>query len=530
MKVGIIGGGHNGLVLAGYLAKGGYDVTIFEARDRVGGLCVNEEIFPGHTISTVATYYGMFRPQIIADLELERHGLRPYLTHPAEVVLMPDQKYLFTPRDGSESLHSVGELYSDDLEGWQRFWTDMSKGAELIGPFYHKPKTTRQDLVEVLRKKRLDILADNLFDGSLFGVLEKYLDNDYFKAAAATCTPGFATSKGSVFGCMHHGTAETCGVKGAWGLVRGGMGMISEALEKSARASGVKIRTKCSVKKIRLENGKATGLELTEHAFEPFDLIVSNADPLTTFSKLLPETLYPKVVDATESAQGESTLKEISKHLSERSHATPAQVSAGKVHLLLKRLPVFPTLEKLNHNYAGIIVVAPAVRDIVADSKRVPQGHMPENLMMTMAFPTVTDDTVAPFGEHHMNIDIHYLPLRNEGKRWNDDSKEIILRAVFDSLKKHAPDIEDVVLDSYVVSPEDLRQRFGVGSALCWHLPMTSEFVFEKRVMPGCDPYRTPIDNVYLCGAGTYGGGNVTGVAGYNCARVMQKNKVGSKR
>lgn len=526
MKVGIIGGGHNGLVLAGYLAKDAHDVTIFEARAKVGGLCVNEEIFPGHTISTVASYYGMFRPQIISDLELDHHGLSPYLTNPAEVVLLPDDKYLFTPRDGSESKHSVGDLYSDDLEGWQRFWTDLGKGSELIGPLYHKPKTTRQEVVDVLKKKHLDKVAENVFDGSLFALIDTYLDNDYFKAAAATCTPGFATNKGSVFGCMHHGTAETCGVKGAWGLVKGGMGMVSVALENSALANGVKIKTNSAVKKVRVEKGKATGLEFAGGHFEPFDVIVSSVDPLTTFTKLLPE-----VLDATPDGDTDGlSLAAIRKHLTEKLQNTSAKVSAGKVHFLLKRLPVFPILEKLSHNYAGIIVVAPAVRDIVADSKRVPAGQMPENLMMTMAFPTVTDDTLAPEGEHHMNIDIHYLPVTNEGKRWNDTSKEIILKAVIENLKRHAPDIEECILDSYVVSPEDLRQRFGVGSALCWQLPMTSEYLFEKRVMPGCDPYRTPISNVYLCGAGSYAGGNVTGVAGYNCAQVLLKHKVGSKR
>jgi phytoene dehydrogenase-like protein len=509
MKVGIVGGGHNGLVLAGYLARDGFDVTVFEARERVGGLCVTEEIFPGHQISTVASYYGMFRRQIIEDLKLDSYGLQPYLTDPAEIVLLPNNGYVFTPRDGSESKISAGELSEQDRKGWIEFWTEMGKGAALIGPYYFQPRTTRQQMVDLLRENGLEVLAKNLFDGSLFDVFDHYCKNPYLKAAAATCTPGFASNKGSVFGCMHHGTAETCGVEGAWGQVRGGMGKISESLAKSAEASGVKIRTGARVSSISVVDGRATGVLLDDGSIEECDLVVSNVDPYATLKNLLSDV-------------------PLSSELKEQINVPVTQVSACKVHFLLKHLPSFPTLDSLNHNYAGIIVVAPPVEGVISDSTRVAAGQMPEHLMMTMAFPTVTDDTVAPPGQHHMNIDIHTMPVTNNGEPWNESSKSLIRDAVIAALKPFAPNIEDAIAETFIVSPGDLHTRFNVSTSMCWHLPMTGEYVFEKRNLAGCEPYESPVENLFLCGAATFGGGNVTGIAGYNCARVV-KEKMGVK-
>lgn len=503
MKVGIVGGGHNSLVLAGYLAQEGVDITVYEARDRVGGLCSNEEVFPGHTISTVATYFGMFRRQIIEDLRLDAHGLAPYLTDPAEIVLLPEGGYSFTPRDGSDTKISAGALTDEDLTGWKNFWGQIGRGAALLAPFYYKPETTQKELVQVLRDDGLEFLASKLFDGTLFEVFDHFCKNQFLKAAAATCTPGYASNKGSVFGCMHHGTAETCGVPGAWGLVRGGMGMVSESLRRSAESKGVRILTSARVESIRVENNRATGIQLESGEVVPYDIVVSGADPVTTFNRLLKGTALPP-----------DLVKQVSEPIT--------QVSAGKIHFKLKRLPTFPTLDQLSHNYAGIIVVAPPVEDVIADSKRVEKGQMPRSLMMTMAFPTVTDETVAPRGEHHMNIDVHQLPRTDEGKPWTDETKSKISDAVIEALKPFAPDIADLIESTFVVSPGDISSRYNVETGMCWHLPINDQYAFDKRNMSGCAPYGSPIENLYLCGAGTYGGGNVTGVSGFNCARVLQ--------
>ncbi len=513
MKVGIIGGGHNGLTLAAYLAKEGLDVSIFERRDRAGGLCVNEEIFPGHTISVVATYSGMFRRRIIEDLRLDSFGLEPYLTDPAEIVLLPDGNFVFTPRDGSEGKISAGDLSQADLEGWKRFWGDMGRAAELVSPLYFETATTQAHVVKLLSDNGLETIAERIFSHSLFDVFDTYCSNPYLKAAAATCTPGFASNPGSVFGCIHHGTAETCGVQGAWGQVRGGMGMVTSSLVQCAQSHGAKLFVSSPVENIIVERGKAVGLKLADGKVERFDLIVSGLDLVTTFLRLLPAEHVPA---------------EIKTHL----ERPITKVSAGKVHLKLKRLPRFAALDALSHNYAGIIVVAPRVENVIADARAVELGEMPSQLMMTMTFPTVTDETVAPKGQHHMNIDIHCLPVINGKDPWNEKSKGKILDAVVANLRPHAPDIDQVIEDSYVVSPGDLQTRFGVATAMCWHSPMNSQFFFEKRNLPGVEPYGSHLENLMLCGAGTYGGGNVTGIAGLNCAtrvKALHAGAVGAR-
>ncbi|MBX9668739.1 MAG: NAD(P)/FAD-dependent oxidoreductase [Candidatus Obscuribacterales bacterium] len=499
MRVGIIGGGHNGLTLASYLAKEGFEVSVFERRDRVGGLCVNEEIFPGHTVSVAATYFGMFRRRIIEDLRLDSFGLEPYLTDPAEIVLLPDSNFVFTPRDGSEGKISAGDLTDEDLDGWKRFWGDMGKAAALVSPLYFETSTTQAEVIKLLSDNGLSAIAERIFSHSLFDVFDTYCSNPYLKAAAATCTPGFASNPGSVYGCIHHGTAETCGVHGAWGQVRGGMGMVSASLARCAEAHGAKIYLSTPVESIVVERGRAVGVKLVDGKNLAFDVVVSGLDPVTTLSRLL---------------SAEEIPSEIKSHL----ERPVTNVSAGKVHLKLKRLPAFTALDALSHNYAGIIVVAPPVANVVADAKSVECGEMPSRLMMTMAFPTVTDDTVAPPGQHHMNIDIHCLPVLNGSEPWNEKNKVKILEAVVANLKPHSPDIDEVIEDSYIVAPGDLQTDFGVSTAMCWHLPMNSEYFFEKRNLPGVEPYGSHIENLLLCGAGTYGGGNVTGIAGLNCA------------
>ena len=505
MKVGIVGAGHNALVLAGYLAKEGFQVEVFERSKQVGGLCVTEELFPGYKVSTVASFFGMLRRRVIEDLELESFGFQPYLTDPAEIVLLSGGDYIFTPRDGSGSKYSIDGLEKEELDGWNKFWSEIGKGASVLSPFYFKPESTNEELLEELRKNNLNRLADAIFSDSLMNYMENFFTNEKLKSAASTCTPGYASLPGTVFGCLHHGTAETCGVEGAWGLVKGGMGAITEAMKLSCEEKGVKVFTDKEVKSILVSDGEAKGLEFIDGDKRDFDVVVSGADYKVTFGKLL---------------KGQ---KEIDS-LPDLYSSIPSPVSAGKIHFTLKSLPAFPTLEKLGHNYAGIIVSAPAVESIVADSKTVPLGDMPKNLMMTLSIPSVTDDTIAPSGKHLLNVDVHQLPTQLNGQPWDEKGKKALLEKTLNELEKLAPSIKDCIEDSYVVTPQEFKTDYGADSMCCWQLPMT-EYPFEKRNINGLPAYQTPLKNLFMAGAGTFGGGNVTGVSGFNCAQEIIKIK-----
>nr|MBP6747957.1 NAD(P)/FAD-dependent oxidoreductase [bacterium] len=462
-------------------------------------------------VSSVASYFGMMRKEIMADLDLESHGLKPYLTNPVEIVLLDanggQEQFSFTPRDGGEAKAEIASLTAADQAGWQEFWADIQKAAALIYPRYLSPDLTQSEVVELLKKNGLDKIADHIFDGSLIDLLKLYLQNEGLMAVAATCTPGFANLVGSVFGCIHHGTAETKGEFGAWGQVHGGMGAITQALSKSAQANGATIHLGQAVKRLLVEDKKITSIELADGSTRQFDLIVVNADSYVLFEQLLAPT---------------ALTDEIRQYLKDHR----PKVSAAKLHFLLKELPSFKTLSKIGHNHKGVIVMAPPLAAVRAASSQVPNGAMPDRLMLTMAFPTLEDASMADSDkpkEQVLSVDVHYVPARIAGCAWSEADDKNLLESTIQAIEAQCPEIRSLIIESYVVSPRALANSFNLTSLSCWHLPMTPDYLFEKRTLPGCAPYETPFKNLFICGAGTYPGGNVTAANGHNLAKHLIK-------
>lgn len=516
--VAIIGAGHNGLTAAAYLAEAGFDVEVYEKRDTTGGLCVTEQPFKESgsqvKVSSVASYFGMLRKEIISELELEKYGLKPYLTNPIEIVLLDDNQFSFTPREGGEARVEINGLNDEDKAGWQKFWGDIQAAAALIYPRYLAPDLTQADVVALLRANKLDKVADNIFDGSLLDLLKLYVSSEQMKAVAATCTPGFANVVGSVFGCIHHGTAETIGEFGAWGQVKMGMGEITNALAQKAKAAGARIFTGRAVTKISTENDRVCRIDFADGSRKNFDLVMANCDAYVLFERLL---------EATPSTYA------VRQYLNENR----PKVSAAKLHFLLKSLPSLATLTRIDHNHKGVIVIAPPIEAVKEASVSTPEGVMPERLMLTMAFPTLEDpsmqDANAP--DHHvLTVDVHYLPARIGGKEWSEADDANLLEMTIKAIEAQCPDIRNLIAASYVVSPRALAKTYNLASLSCWHMPMTPAYLFEKRSLPGCAPYETPVKNLFICGAGTYPGGNVTAANGHNAAKMVIKNFVPSHK
>ena len=521
--IAIVGGGHNGLTAAAYLAaEGRFVVEVFEKRETVGGLCVSETPFSTTKsaskvkVSSVASYFGMMRKEIMADLNLAEHGLKPYLTDPIEVVLLDanqgQDQFSYTPREGGEAKAEIASMTAADQAGWQEFWGDIQKAAALIYPRYLSPDLTQNEVVKLLREKGLTKIADHIFAGSLVDLLKQYLQSEDLMAVAATCTPGFANLVCSVFGCIHHGTAETKGEFGAWGQVFGGMGAITEALSSAAQANGATIHLGQAIKRLVISTDdqgleKISAIELNDGTIKEFDLVVVNADSYVLFEQLL-----------TASASTET----IRQYLKDNR----PKVSAAKLHFLLKELPTLKTLKKIGHNHKGVIVMAPPLKAVEAASSQVPAGVMPDRLMLTMAFPTLEDpsmlDGTKP-NEHVLTVDVHYVPAQIAGHAWSEEDDKNLLEGTIAAIEVQCPEIRSLILESYVVSPRALANNFNLASLSCWHLPMTPQYLFEKRTLPGCAPYETPFANLYICGAGTYPGGNVTAANGHNLAKHLIK-------
>lgn len=500
MKIGIIGAGHNGLVCASYLAQAGHAVTVFESRPLAGGLCVTEALIAGYKISSVASYFGMLRKEIIEELELTKYGLQPYLTDPVEIVLLDNNKYTFTPRDGSAAKIEVGELSKEDMDGWRLFWQDLGKAAALISPYYLQAGLTKAKACHLLQQNGLSRIADHLFAGSLLDLLKTYTQNKYFHAAAATCTPGFANMPGSVFGCIHHGTATTAGEEGAWGQVKGGMGQVTQALLAKARSLNVNIQLDSPVARILVEDNTARGIVLKNGQEQRFDCLISNADPFTTF----------QLTGGEQTSSPGISL-----------NTTLPAVSAAKIHFALKALPAFPALDAIGHNYQGVIVLAPSIESVIQASQIVPQGQLPSQLMLTMAFPSTSDDTAAPAGKHLLTVDVHYVPANPNGKPWNKTDTKLLIDKTIADIETYCPTFSQQVEAIAAITPQELKEVYGVATASCWHLPMDENHLLEDRCLPGYKGYKTDIHNLYLCGSATYPSGNVTGAPGYNCAREI---------
>lgn len=509
IRVAIIGAGHNGLTCAAYLGSAGFDVTVFEKRPQSGGLCVNETPFaqaPDVRVSSVASYFGMLRAEVIKELKLEEHGLKPYLTDPVEIVLLEDGQYVFTPRDGSEAKVKINGLDEKQMQGWQDFWCDIQKAAAIVYPHYLKPGLTQEALVQLLKEAGLNQLADSVFADSLFELLNKYVTNDGFKAVAATCTPGFAANAGSVFGCIHHGTASTSGEFGTWGQVFGGMGAITKALVSAAEEHGVRIYTDKPVQSLVVKERRVAAIKFEDGSEQDFDIVVSAIDPYVLFEQLLPAE--------------DATFKAIREHL----HACRSKVSAAKLHFLTRGLPHFKTLAEIGHNHKGVIVIAPSKEAVERAAIDVPQGRLPDQLMLTMAFPTLEDPALHGSGEQVLTVDVHYLPAMINGKPWSQADDARLVEETIKTIEKQCPELRSHIIDTFVVSPRALAERYNVASLSCWHLPMTPEHLFEKRSLPGCNHYETPIENLFVCSSASYPGGNVTSAPGHNLAKLLIGN------
>lgn len=501
-KVAIIGAGHNGLVCACYLAKAGFEVTIFESRNKVGGLCVTEEVFPGVKTSTGAGYYGMFRPEIINELNLTSHGLEAFLTNPVEIVLLPQNQFLFTPRYEGTSRIEIDGLSDQDLTGWAKFWQDVSASAEVLSDLHFKPDSTQEQICSLLIENGQALVAEHIFEKSLLDLASHYFKNETLLAAVCTTTVGFPNKKGSLFACLYLGTAMTQGQRGAWGILKGGMGAITQALQKVAEEHKIQIQTNQKVDSLIFEKDIVCGVVLADQSRHYFDIVISNADPDATFNQLLNNQGYQSDFD----------------------------ISAGKAHFLLKKLPKFTVLDKakLKHNHACAFVLAPSLKSVIASSKIVPDGFMPDQLMITLDFPTVTDPTLAPKNTHLLSLDYHFLPAFFNQVEWDESNKNDLYKMTVEAIAAHAPGFESLVKEWAISTPFDLKKNFGLSSKHCWHMPMSSNHLMEKRRF-GKTAYSTKFPNFYLCGASTYPGGNVTGAPGFNCAQEIIQNFKGNR-
>jgi phytoene dehydrogenase-like protein len=519
----IVGGGHNGLVCAAYLAKAGLGVTVLEARGVVGGAAVTEEFHPGFRNSVAAYTVSLLNPKIIADLELPAHGLRIVERRLSNFLPLEDGRYLkvgsgktqeevakFSRRDAdrldayAERLDAVGDVLRDVVlqtppnlpgGGWLAALPELLKAGTLAR------RLERLDIEH--QRELLDLFAMSAGD-----YLDGWFESDPIKAVYGFdgIVGNFASpyQAGSAYVLLHHTFGEVNGKKGAWGHAIGGMGAITQAMARAAMAAGVEIRTDAAVREVLVENGRSVGVVTRKGETIRGSAIVSNLNPKLLYRDLIDPAALPA-----------DFLRRITKW----------RCGSGtfRMNVALSELPDFTALpgRSLADHHASGIILAPSLgymEQAFVDARRRGWSERP---IVELVIPSTLDDSLAPPGAHVASLFCqHVSPELPDGSSW-DDHRETVADLMIETVDRFAPNFRASVLGRQINSPLDLERTFGLIGGDIFHGALDLNQIFSARPMLGHADYRGPLPGLYMCGSGTHPGGGVTGAPGHNAAKEI---------
>ncbi len=518
----IVGGGHNGLVAAAYLARAGRRVLVLEKRELVGGCAVTEEIWPGYRVSTASYLTSLLQERIIRELELERFGYRVDAKDPAFFSPFPDDRYLFMWQDRNKTLAEIAKFSKRDAEVFSQYEDHLERLAEVVESLLlttppEFPPDGLGDFVDYLklagrlrklRPKEIVSLV-KIFTQSASDFLDEWFECDEIKVTLATDgvigANGGPRSPGTAYILLHHVMGSVGGKRGLWGFVRGGMGAVSNAIAESARSRGVEIRTNAPVVKIRVEAGRARGVILEAGEEVEASVVVSNLTPQLTFLDFVDaRELPPEFIQAIRKYRSEGT--------------------SCKINLGLSGLPNFRALPGApGPQHRATMHVCPSIEYVERAWDDAKYGQPSRSPLLELTIPTMYDPSLAPAGKHIMGIFLQYAPYTLRDANW-DELREPFAYRVFDLIEEYAPGFRSLIEHEQLLTPLDLERRFGLTGGNIFHGEMSLDQMFVMRPVAGCARYRTPIPGLYLCGSGTHPGGGVMGAPGYNAAREILKD------
>jgi phytoene dehydrogenase-like protein len=515
----VIGGGHNGLAAAAYLARAGRKVLVLERRHVLGGAAVTEEIFPGFKFSVCSYVVSLLRPEIIRELDLPRHGLE-ILPLDGTFTPMPNGDYLWRVNDHAKTRREIARHSKVDAEAYDEYGKAMVEMGRFVKPILDMtpPDPTSLDprgLMDLLfLGRRFRALPDQdkynqvqLMTMSAVDFLDQWFETDVLKAtmSASGIIGTFlgVRSPGTAYVLLHHYMGEIDGAFRSWGLSRGGTGAISEAIAAAAREAGAEIRTETAVTKVIVQDGAAVGVVLANGDYLTAKTIASSVDPNLTFLKMV----------GAEHLPGEFT---------EGIRRYKFRGSSGKVNLALDALPDFTSLPGAGAHLRGAISISPSVEYMERAYDDAKYGRFSQRPYIDIVIPSLTDPSVAPPGKHVMSCFVQYAPYHLKDGTW-DEQREAFGDAVVDAIAEFAPNFRDIILHRQVVTPLDLEREWGLSEGNIFQGELTLEQLFFLRPAPGWAQYRTPIRNLYMCGSATHPGGGIMGAPGRNAARVMIK-------
>ncbi|HYR44592.1 MAG TPA: NAD(P)/FAD-dependent oxidoreductase [Terriglobia bacterium] len=513
----MIGGGHNGLVNAAYLARAGKKVLVCERRHVLGGAAVTEEVFPGFKFSVASYVVSLLRPEIIRELDLPRHGME-ILPLDGTLTPMPNGDYLWRVNDHAKTHREIARHSRLDAEAYDEYGKAMVEMGRFAKPILSMtaPDPTSlalkglRDLLSIARRFQRLPSEDKynqvqLMTMSAAGFLDQWFETDVLKAtmSASGIIGTFlgVRSPGTAYVLLHHYMGEIDGAFRSWGLVRGGTGAISNAIAAAARAAGAEIRSEAPIAKIIIQSGQARGVVLENGEEIRAHVVSSSVDPRLTFIKMAgPEHLPDDFVEDVKRYKFRG--------------------SSGKVNLALDALPNFTCFPGAGPHLRGAISISPSVEYMERAYDDAKYGRFSRRPYVDIVIPSLTDPSVAPPGKHVMSCFVQYAPYHLKEGKW-EEKREEFGDTVIDTLSEYAPNLRDIILHRQVLTPFDIERRFGLSEGNIFQGELSLEQLFFLRPVPGWAQYRTPIRSLYMCGSATHPGGGIMGAPGLNAAKKI---------
>jgi phytoene dehydrogenase-like protein len=507
----VIGGGHNGLTTAAYLAKAGKKVVVLERRHVLGGAAVTEEVFPGFRFSVYSYVVSLLRPEIIRELELPKHGLEIL---PLDGTITPlDDDSLWRVNDHGETVRELRRWSRSDAEAYEEYGLLMAEMARFIKPILSivppdpgRISPTHWLPVAGLAKafgdlpKKLQTTFIQLMTMSAADFLDQWFETEPLKATMSASgiigTFQGPRSPGTAYVLLHHYMGEIDGAFRAWGIPKGGTGGISNAIGSAARALGVEIRTEAAVARIDVVGGRTTGVTLESGETVRADAVMSSVDSNLTFLKLLePGTLDPAF---------EAEVKRYK-----------YRGSSGKVNLALSGLPELACKPGVGPWLRGAISFSPSLDYMERAYDDAKFGRFSRRPYIDCIIPTLVDPSMAPPGKHIMSCFVQYAPYKLEpGTEWDDAEREAFGQNVIDTLEERFPDIRSKIEHAMFITPKDIERVTGLTEGNIFQGELSLEQLFFNRPVPGWARYRTPVRDLWMCGSATHPGGGIMGAPG----------------
>ncbi len=516
----VIGGGHNGLVNAAYLAKAGKKVLVLERRHLVGGATVTEELFPGFKYSVFSYVISLMRPEIIRDLELPKHGLT-ILPLESTLTPLPDGNCLYRDSDHFRTLRNIARFSQRDADAYENYGQTlyfMAKAVKHILEIVPPDPTSKhpRDLLSLLNFGK-HLLGNGeeqfynmlkLLTMSSADFLSQWFETDVLKAtlSASGIIGTFLgpRSPGTAYVLLHHYMGEIDGNYRAWGFAKGGTGAIADAIASAAQSLGAEIRTLAPVDEVIIKNEKAVGVALNTGEEISADLVVSSLDPRQTFLNLVDEKELP-----------ETLVADIKKFR--------FKGSSGKVNLALDAAPEIACMPGYGPHLRGAISISPSMDYLERAYDDAKYGQFSRKPYIDIIIPSMIDPGMAPPGKHVMSCFVQYAPYELRDDNW-ENQREAFGDTVINTLSEYIPNLKDIILHRQVLTPFDIEETIGLTQGNIFQGELSLSQLFFLRPAAGWANYRTPIKGYYQCGSGTHPGGGIMGAPGRLAAMEILKD------